>query len=175
MDALPDLGESRSITLSMSVPFERDPAQVRFRQPGDAVDRVVDAPEVTTGYFDVLRIPIVAGRTFDPADEGRNVIVIDEPLAAELWPRGSALGNVIVIEGIPREVVGVVKGADTGGRFFRGRRMLSAIYRPLGRTSLFRGNVPQALVHGPGPTVDSSFIERVTRISIHALRSGSRL
>ena len=57
-------------------------------------------------------LPLVAGRSFTRADDSQPVVIVDERLAAELWPGESALGRRLLIVyavGPPRwtEVVGV--------------------------------------------------------------------
>ena len=65
------------------------------------------------GYFETLRTPVLAGRTFKEDDNapGRNRVVIDEVLAAKAFPNESALGRRIRLPD-PRtpwaEVIGVV-------------------------------------------------------------------
>jgi putative ABC transport system permease protein len=71
---------------------------------------------VQPGYFEFARTPVVAGRTFTEADnrpEAR-VIIIDELIAAQLFPSGNAIGQrmlarVVTAEAEPFEVIGVVK------------------------------------------------------------------
>jgi predicted permease len=50
---------------------------------------------VDTGYFATLRIPLVAGRDFAPADTAASplVVVVSEALAQRLWPGKSAIGQ----------------------------------------------------------------------------------
>jgi putative ABC transport system permease protein len=99
-----------------------------FREWGFANDvtpeeRKADAPpsglmqagwrSVTPGFFDALEIPVIAGRTFTPADrDGREpVAVISRGLADRLWPRETAVGRRFYwggLDGSPRTVVGVV-------------------------------------------------------------------
>jgi predicted permease len=81
---------------------------------------------VTDGYFDVMGVSLVAGRTFDSSDrfsealltsgrlsQGRPVAVVSETLARTLWPGRNAVGQRvrIIIGSVapPREVVGVVE------------------------------------------------------------------
>ena len=67
-------------------------------------------------FFAFAKTPIVAGRAFSDADnrpEAR-VIIIDELIAAQLFPNGNAIGQrmlarVITNEAEPFEVIGVVK------------------------------------------------------------------
>ncbi len=73
---------------------------------------------VQPGYFEFARTPVIAGRTFTEADnrpEAR-VIVIDDLMAAQLFPTGAAVGQrmlarVVTPEPEVFEVIGVVKHA----------------------------------------------------------------
>ena len=64
-----------------------------------------------------MRIPLLAGRTFEPQDvsEDRQVIVVNEPFAEKYFPHESAIGKHLkLFEGKPqfatREIVGIVGG-----------------------------------------------------------------
>lgn len=50
---------------------------------------------VTTRYFEAMRIPLVAGRSFDDGDRPSSpaVAVIEASLARRLWPDGNAIGR----------------------------------------------------------------------------------
>ena len=81
----------------------------RAETPG-AQTRWIDGP-----YFRTLGIPVRAGRAFADADDSRAalVAVVDETLAARVFPSGDALGARLVLEDAelrPRiaEIVGVV-------------------------------------------------------------------
>jgi hypothetical protein len=67
---------------------------------------------VTPAYFEVLRIPLVAGRAFDERDAGDAppVIMVNEAAARLLWPDGPALGGRarITFDRTHATVVGVV-------------------------------------------------------------------
>ena len=53
--------------------------------------------QVSSGYFDTMRIPIVRGRAFDTQDSAASapVAIVDEHLARLLWPDKDALGEYI--------------------------------------------------------------------------------
>ena len=55
---------------------------------------------VTPGFFEAMRIPVVAGRTFGPADDAgaERVVVVSDGLARRLWPGESAIGKRIYWE-----------------------------------------------------------------------------
>jgi putative ABC transport system permease protein len=73
---------------------------------------------VSSQYFQVFRIPLVRGRTFDERDQASSdhVVVINEAMSKKFWPKGAAIGARITIghglgpefEEAAREVVGVV-------------------------------------------------------------------
>ena len=64
---------------------------------------------VSPDYFATVGTRILRGRRFAAADAGgRAVVVINEGLAARLWPDAEALGRCVAIGGLPCvEVVGV--------------------------------------------------------------------
>ena len=68
-------------------------------------------------YFGAMRIPLLAGRSFQSQDasEDRQVMVVNEPFAKKFFPHESAIGkHVKLFEGKPqfatREIVGIVGG-----------------------------------------------------------------
>ncbi len=67
---------------------------------------------VTPGYFDLLRIPVVAGQMFD-ADSSPDDVVINQALANLLWPDEPAVGRVFLDGELERRVVAVVGDAQT--------------------------------------------------------------
>jgi putative ABC transport system permease protein len=48
---------------------------------------------VSEAYFRAMGMPLMAGRTFEEHDRGRNVAIVSERTAARLWPGESALGK----------------------------------------------------------------------------------
>jgi predicted permease len=51
--------------------------------------------EVTPGYFETMRIPLLRGRLFQESDDGTagNVVVVDERLAQKFWPDADPVGK----------------------------------------------------------------------------------
>jgi predicted permease len=78
---------------------------------GDEVE--VQSANVAPGYFEVLRLPVVSGRTFGVADDesATSVAVINEALADRRWPRGDAVGATFTARGRPVRVVGIARNA----------------------------------------------------------------
>lgn len=68
---------------------------------------------VSPGYFDLMRIPLVAGRDFTDRDDVRSqlVAIVNETFAQRFFPAQSAVGRQIKLKGWGREltVVGVAK------------------------------------------------------------------
>lgn len=93
--------------------------------PSEAPGKIVHAVEyriVNGDYFKVLRIPMIAGRSFLRSDDaGHPVAIINQTLAHKWWPGESAIGHFIRggeevgLPDQPRQIVGVVADAhDTG-------------------------------------------------------------
>lgn len=69
--------------------------------------------DITPGFFEALRIPLIRGRVFNDADRQNTVqvAVINEAMVKQFWPNADPLGKRFHFFGEPalREVVGVVK------------------------------------------------------------------
>jgi predicted permease len=81
--------------------------------PGDD-ETAVDVVAVGADYFRVVGVPIVAGRAFteDDVAQDRRVAIVNETMARQYWPDGSAVGRVLYrgsYETPPIEVVGVAR------------------------------------------------------------------
>jgi predicted permease len=104
-----------------------------------------DGRGASPGYFRALGTRLLAGRFFDTRDQGRNVIIIDETLAARAWPGESAVGKMLQVNpnGSPNafaEVVGVVEHIRSQDL---ARAVRPQIYRPL---VTFGGTQPSFVV-----------------------------
>jgi macrolide transport system ATP-binding/permease protein len=89
---------------------------IGFRLPGENQnqEKLMLALGVSAGYFEVLRIPIVAGRNFVPADAASGSIIINQAMAKQYWSKENPVGKK-VISGTTREVIGVARDARTWG------------------------------------------------------------
>jgi predicted permease len=91
-----------------------------IRVPGDARP-VMQMPTehfrwVTPGYFETIRLPLVAGRLLSPSDEGKPYAVISELTAKTLWPGKNPVGLPFGRAGMKEAaftVIGVVGDART--------------------------------------------------------------
>ena len=69
---------------------------------------------VSSDYFHLMRIPIVAGRAFTPQDDDSSarVVIVNETVARRLWPGQDPIGRKLIaprFEGRVWEVVGVAR------------------------------------------------------------------
>jgi predicted permease len=76
---------------------------------GGLVSALVRA--VTPDYFDVVRVPVLRGRPVDPSDvDGApEVALVNESFARAVYPNQDPLGQAVVVRGVAREIVGVVR------------------------------------------------------------------
>ncbi|HSY02604.1 MAG TPA: ABC transporter permease, partial [Acidobacteriaceae bacterium] len=80
---------------------------------------------VSPGYFDVFRIPILRGRDFTDQDVAGapGVVIINQAMAKKFWPKENPVGQQIIIgkgvgpefEEPPRQIVGIVGDIHDGG------------------------------------------------------------
>jgi predicted permease len=77
--------------------------------PGNpAVDMDVDRYQVGAEFFDLYGIPLLRGRTFEPADQ-RGSVVIGERIAQMLWPGLDPIGRTFSFENQRFQVIGVAR------------------------------------------------------------------
>jgi putative ABC transport system permease protein len=128
--ALEALPEVESAAASMFVPFgtsnstpyvaaEGQPA------PSSTTGFLADRHPVTGDYFRTIGTPLMRGRTFSAVDTERSpkVAVVNEALAARLWPNEDPIGRRLRSSDdpeVPLEVLGVVpdaryRGGEIGG------------------------------------------------------------
>jgi len=86
---------------------------MKLSTPGQA-DTPVRVLPVNDTFFATLRIPLLQGRVFGTRDRAgtSRTLVVNQSAAKRYWPASSALGQVLVLDGQPYSVVGVV--ADLG-------------------------------------------------------------
>lgn len=140
--ALAEIPGVTSVGLALATPFQgslpinalslaEDPLPPGSPQP--SAYRVVVSP----GYAETLRLTLLEGRFFTPADAvpNRPVYIIDETFAKKYFPGRSALGGRFTFGGRPEKdadwptVIGVVKNVPHNG--VEDRSGLPFIYQPL--------------------------------------------
>jgi predicted permease len=151
LDAVP------GVALTSTAPMGSGTIKGSFKVPEDlATEHFNSVYEVSPQYFNVLRIPILAGRPIGAGDAGRPVIVVNQALAVHFWKTPSAaIGRFIVSEGgfnMPGqlEVVGVAGDVHNTSL----TSIEYTIYQPLSGRGL-----PQVLVANSSRTIESLVAE----------------
>ncbi len=86
-------------------------AEVEGYVPPAGQDPTYEYAALSPGYFDTLRIPLLAGRDFTETDdaEAPPVAIVNEAFAQRFWPGRGAVGRRFRSAGQWRTIVGVVK------------------------------------------------------------------
>jgi putative ABC transport system permease protein len=77
---------------------------------------VAEVMSVSSDFFQVLQTPVMRGRVFNEADNGRNpVVVVDQNTVQRIWPNQNPIGKRILVGagGPMSTVVGVVGNIKT--------------------------------------------------------------
>jgi predicted permease len=81
---------------------------------------------VSPGYFEVFKIPVLRGRTFNERDTGAapGVVIINEAMARQYWPDGDPLNDRLTIgrggmrefaAEVDRQIIGIIGDSRDGG------------------------------------------------------------
>jgi predicted permease len=134
---------------------------------------------VDVDYFNVMRIPLVQGRTFTENDRDGSVPValINDDLAHRYWPRGDALGKSITLVGdtVSRQVVGVVK---TVNYTTLGETPQPCLYLPLRQNPGVNFSLYVRTSGDPAPVlgvVQRKIKELDPKVEVNDSRTGSKL
>ncbi len=146
-------------------PLSENSYMTGLRLTGEGVDqaRSIEFRAVTPGYFDVLRIPVAAGRAFVDADAGRGVAIVNETLARRYWPGENPLGRSFVTgEERSLQIIGVVGDAHIDG--------LAAVepmfFQPM--TRLRSDRLPRLLFASTRPSTSAAVIAAIERLERRA-------
>ena len=99
---------------------------------------------VTPGYFDAMGSAVVAGRAFSETDhaDAAPVVLVNQTLAARLWPEESAVGRFVRFDRLPNDLAALVVGVVVDGKYnFLNEPQQGAIYRPWAQRPLQRAVV----------------------------------
>ena len=100
------------------------PFQIPGRPDGPTSKGGAGWTMVSAGYFETFKIPVLRGRAFTEQDDsGPPVVIINQALAKQFWPKGDPLNDRIIIgHGVgpafntepPRQIIGVVGDVRDG-------------------------------------------------------------
>ncbi|MBZ5679131.1 MAG: ABC transporter permease [Acidobacteriia bacterium] len=122
LERVRSLPSVQSASLAGSVPFGYYSLTADVEIPGykPAPGQSAGFNAVSPGYFETMRIPVVAGRSFRDSDQDGNlrVVIVNEAMVKHYWPNEEPLGKQITIQRDNRsnvvQVVGVAKNSKTG-------------------------------------------------------------
>ena len=100
---------------------------------------MLESTGVTPGYFDVMGIAILEGRTFDDRDVagGPADLVLSKAAADRFWPEGGAVGKVVYLYG-DREQEAVVVGVAGNAKIWSlTEAPRPYLYRPIAQSGGF--------------------------------------
>ena len=84
-----------------------------FSIPGHVPNKGEDKQIVTdfegSDFFRTVGIPLRQGRDFTTSDNENSpkVAIVNTVMAQRYWPKGNAVGSIIVIDKLPRQIVGI--------------------------------------------------------------------
>lgn len=83
-----------------------------YAKPDD--EPMIAAKPVAPDYFATLKIPFVSGRDFNDSDKPGSplVAIVNETFARQIMANGLPLGQTVLIDDQPYQIVGVVKDAQ---------------------------------------------------------------
>jgi predicted permease len=118
-DAVRQIPGVEQVGVGLPVPLKGISMVQRFSTGPGEPERQAEAIIAFAGYVDTLRVPLVAGRYFTRDDDNRPVAMIDERLAADVWPGHSPIGQRLLLSsasgGRPVEVIGVLSHIQSQG------------------------------------------------------------
>jgi putative ABC transport system permease protein len=118
-ERLGGISGAQGVTASFPMPLAGGFTPIRWGTAEALTDpskfQAADLQVVLPGYFETMRTPLLAGRTFTDADNtpDRNMLIVDQALASKAFPFESAVGKRILFrvrtpEAQWGEIIGVV-------------------------------------------------------------------
>jgi predicted permease len=111
---LRELPVVESVTLGSTLPMDR----LHFVAQVHTPEVALSADEQTVGleFFHTIGIALLSGRDFDAHDNSSapRVAIVNEKLAALLWPGKNPLGQILTAQETAMQVVGVVRDVKYG-------------------------------------------------------------
>jgi predicted permease len=109
-------GEGLAATaVASDAPMANSRSWTTARRAGEPENsgRMIQMHQVSAAYFDVLGIPIAAGRNFTRDDTSRRAVLLNQTAARRFFGEENAVGKAIASGDKTWDVVGVVKDAYT--------------------------------------------------------------
>lgn len=112
-EQLNGLPEIQPVAITAREPLANSHWAMTFHLPSEppSTEHDIEYQQISAGYFEILGIPIVLGRNFQPGDEARPVVVVNESMARRYFENVSPIGKSIVTGNQTRQIVGVARDA----------------------------------------------------------------
>jgi predicted permease len=137
VDKARGLSGVRGVTLASSIPFSpaqdgENVAPEGFQFPKGQLSAQTFGSVVDENYFDIMKTPILRGRTFTASDkeDAPLVAIVNEQFARTYWPGQDALGKRLRIDSKKDQWIQVVGVATTGKYLYTGEPPTSFLYLP---------------------------------------------
>jgi predicted permease len=162
--------------IASNIPFSSDDNETAVRDAGAAAGSppalTAQARTVSAGFFDLMRMPLLGGRSFSSHDrvDAPRVAVVNQRMAERLSPSGDAIGRRIVIgrsgTAPPVEVVGVIANARATGTT---AEPVNEVYLPLAHGAV---DIVYVLAHS---SLDAAAVTEVMRREVRQAMPGVAL
>lgn len=117
--------ETQDVALVLAPPLG---SRVHETNYGDAPGVEVISNHVEPGYFALMGIPIIAGRTFEPGDDPAAAVIISRTLALRMYQRADVVGERFPKSTPDAIIVGIAGDAHA---IKLGASGVAELYRPL--------------------------------------------
>lgn len=118
--------ETASVALALAPPLGSRIQENIFRNDAPGLEVVTN--RITPSFFEVMRIPLLAGRTFTAADDPQTTVIVSRMVAMEMYRRHDVLGLGFPPSQPSATIVGVVGDAHS---IRLGAVRSAELYRPL--------------------------------------------
>jgi putative ABC transport system permease protein len=112
VDALPSV-KSAAISATLPLSFTRVTPVLPEGQPAVPLAQrpFIDIEAVSPQWFETLRVPLLAGRSFTAGDDGQSpkVVIVNQTCARRFWPGQNPIGKTFIVGRGPEpsQVIGV--------------------------------------------------------------------
>jgi putative ABC transport system permease protein len=120
VSALPGV-RSAAISAALPLSFTRVTPVLPEGQPAVPLAQrpFIDIEAISPQWFETMRVPLLAGRTFTAADDGQapKVVIVNQTCARRFWPGENPIGKTFIVGRGPMasEVVGVAADIRNNG------------------------------------------------------------
>lgn len=130
---------------------------IRLQGEPAGTEHDIEYNQISPGYFDVLGIPMVAGRNFQPADAGHHYVIVNESMARRYFPDTDPMGKTIFVGGAPApsQIIGVARDASLSYVEGPGPMLFALFAGDQIPKVLVRSGVPTDLMTGMTKRIDA--------------------